>query len=355
MSPRLVDLVDSNLYLFNLLFRHQVYLEGLKAGFATYFKRMLTDLYGEFSKYVGQSKYDNLDGFSRVELQQFIFRFQQAQTKSYNQYTQQLIGLLRDFLAADVQVGTAIYLAATKKETSQHNATAAEELEADSDDDSTVKQDALWASISQAIIPANGLTLTEMLNNFAASSRAKVTALISAGYANTATLRETFADITGNQDSNFRDGAFATFSNQNNAIIATALQHVSSLAQSSLSTPLYSQDQWIAILDSKTTIICRSRNGNVYPAGEGPFPPAHYFCRSKRIPLTQGDELHDIPDTFYDWTTTQPEEFLSDALGSVIAAKILNGDTVVKDISVSDSVIPLTLSQFLGKIDFITM
>jgi len=38
--------------------------------------------------------------------------------------------------------------------------------------------------------------------------------------------------------------------------------------------------EWVAVLDSRTTLICAGRDGNVYPVGRGPRPPAHWGCRS---------------------------------------------------------------------------
>lgn len=352
MSERLVDLEKSNLYLFNLLFRHQVYLEGVKAGFAGNFRRMITKLYNEFAKFIGQARYDNLDAFSRVELQQFIRRFQNAQLAEFNLYTQQLIGLLKDFIAVDVKVSGGIYSAVTALPSSQHKATG---LAALASFTSGERNDSLWASISQEIVPASGMTIQEMLTNFTTASIGRVSNRISMGYANTESMKDMLASVVGESELNFRDGLFATFSAQNTALVATILQHVSALTQASIASDLYDQDQWVSILDNKTTPICRSRNGNIYPSNQGPWPPAHWFCRSKRVPLTNGDVLHDLPDTFFDWAVTQPEDFLTDALGTTLAAKILADNTSEEDISVNNAAIPLTLDEFSEKINLITM
>jgi len=45
-----------------------------------------------------------------------------------------------------------------------------------------------------------------------------------------------------------------------------------------------------ALLDSKTTPLCRSLDGNVYSWGEGPVPPLHWNCRSIRTALIKGAE-----------------------------------------------------------------
>ena len=352
MNERLIDVTNSNLYLFNLLFRHQVYLEGVKAGFNVTFRRMLTQLYDEFAKYVGKTRYDKLDGFSRVELQQFVTRFKRAQLTAYNDYTQQLIELLKTFLAADVAVSQAIY-----KVTNDHP--ASQPLTPANSDAAPLGtsegNNALWASVVNSIVPANGLTINQMLSNFASASIAKVSSRINMGYANGDSLKDAFAEIVGSSDVSYRDGLFSVFNNQNNAIIATALQHVSSMSQAAIASQFYESYQWVSVLDSKTTVICRSRNGNVYVYGKGPLPPAHWFCRSKAVALTQGVALHDIPNTFFDWAITQPGAFLVDALGTTMAARFLAGDNSVRDISVNDVATPLTINQFRDKINLITM
>jgi SPP1 gp7 family putative phage head morphogenesis protein len=351
MTQRLVDLESSNLYLFDLLFRHQVYLEGVKAGMQRFFRKALMGLYDDFAKYVGKTRYDNMDAFSRVELQQFIYLFQQAQTHVFNQYTQQLIELLQQFVGADLKVTKAIYGAVTEKEKSQHVAGVVHQVTGES----FAPAAEVWNTAKDEIVPANGLTITQMLHNFGIATTASVANKLRMGYANGESIRDTLAEIVGSQGNGFRDGLFSTFSNQNDSIIGTALQHVSSIAQASVASALYGSYQWVAILDSRTTEICRSRNGNVYIYGQGPLPPAHWNCRSKAVSLTQGNELHEIPRTYFDWLRTQPEAVLANMLGAGVAAKILAGNKSVQDISISDVVIPLTVTQFVGKISSILM
>jgi SPP1 gp7 family putative phage head morphogenesis protein len=360
MSRRLVDVEDKNRYLFNLLFRHQVYLEGVKAGFSLYYRHVLNNLYGEFAKYIGQNRYATLDGFTRVELQQFIRRFQLAQTHFYSRYTQQLIKLLQDFVAADVVVMQAIYQATTGQTTVQRSAAPQPDdlppiLGIKRTHGTKAGNALLWASIANTPVPANGMTIQQMLDSFVSSASTKVTQQITKGYANAETGQDTLAFIVGERDTNFRDGLFSTFNNQNIAILATILQHASSITQAAVASVHFNEYQWVAMLDSRTTEICRSRNGNVYIYGEGPLPPAHYNCRSKAVSLAEGDALHDIPDTYFDWLITQPEDVLADMLGTVTAAKIIARSSTVKDISVSNTAIPLTVEEFRAKIDFITV
>jgi SPP1 gp7 family putative phage head morphogenesis protein len=53
--------------------------------------------------------------------------------------------------------------------------------------------------------------------------------------------------------------------------------------------------QFRAVLDYKTSEICRSMDGKIFPVSEGKvgvnMPPMHPFCRSKTIPYIPNDEL----------------------------------------------------------------
>jgi len=67
-------------------------------------------------------------------------------------------------------------------------------------------------------------------------------------------------------------------------------------------------EQFVAILDSRTTKLCRGLDGNRYKLGEGPVPPLHLNCRSNRVlvlPEALGGPLYD-PGEYGDWVRRQP-------------------------------------------------
>ncbi len=51
------------------------------------------------------------------------------------------------------------------------------------------------------------------------------------------------------------------------------------------------REQYVATLDSRTTPICSSLDGDVFPVGEGQHPPIHINCRSIRVPIIDGRKL----------------------------------------------------------------
>lgn len=72
---------------------------------------------------------------------------------------------------------------------------------------------------------------------------------------------------------------------------------------------LFTLEQYVAVLDSRTTKLCRGLDGKRFPLGEGPIPPLHMNCRSNRIlvlPDKVGGPLYD-PGSYADWIRSQPE------------------------------------------------
>jgi SPP1 gp7 family putative phage head morphogenesis protein len=55
------------------------------------------------------------------------------------------------------------------------------------------------------------------------------------------------------------------------------------------------REQYVATLDSRTTPICQSIDGQVFPVGEGEIPPLHVNCRSIRVPIIDGRRLGTRP------------------------------------------------------------
>lgn len=55
------------------------------------------------------------------------------------------------------------------------------------------------------------------------------------------------------------------------------------------------RELYVATLDSRTTPICQSLDGNEYPVGSGPIPPVHMNCRSIRVPVIDGRRIGSRP------------------------------------------------------------
>lgn len=63
--------------------------------------------------------------------------------------------------------------------------------------------------------------------------------------------------------------------------------------------------QIVAIMDQRTTKICRGYNLDVYPVGEGPRPPFHYNCRTFTVPIFKDEDLVNENDTYGNYNPTE--------------------------------------------------
>jgi len=124
---------------------------------------------------------------------------------------------------------------------------------------------------------------------------------------------------------------------QAEALTRTIINHTGSVARSEFAREnddVIEAEEWLSVLDSRTTFICASRDGNKYPIGSGPYPPAHWNCRSIRSPVVnpkynlganitgtraskgaEGGEQVSANTTFGPWLKSQPASFQRDYLG----------------------------------------
>jgi SPP1 gp7 family putative phage head morphogenesis protein len=55
------------------------------------------------------------------------------------------------------------------------------------------------------------------------------------------------------------------------------------------------RELYVAVLDSRTTPICRSLDGQTFRVGVGPRPPLHRNCRSVRVPIVEAALASRLP------------------------------------------------------------
>lgn len=101
---------------------------------------------------------------------------------------------------------------------------------------------------------------------------------------------------------------------------------------------LFDGYEWVAVLDSRTSIICAGRDGKIYPLTDdpekSPKPPAHFNCRSTITPVVKA-EFEDRAKkpkprtaegakgttkvrqttTYQSWLARQPASFQDEVLG----------------------------------------
>ena len=124
------------------------------------------------------------------------------------------------------------------------------------------------------------LTVNQMVSKFARGYEDKVTNTVRAGILagqSTAETSRQVAEITSRSVSDAE------------AIVRTATNHVGAMARKEVyaaNTDAIAREEWVSVLDHRTTVTCAALDGLYFQVGDGVYPPRHYRCRSLRIPIT---------------------------------------------------------------------
>lgn len=118
--------------------------------------------------------------------------------------------------------------------------------------------------------------------------------------------------------------------NQFNTLLRTAVNSINSEVNKDIldrNKSLLKGYQWVSTLDGRTSLICMSRDGNIYETDTNIRPPAHYNCRSMLTPVFKSDtELGietrasmdgQIPEktTYEEWLRGKSDSFIKRTLG----------------------------------------
>jgi len=154
---------------------------------------------------------------------------------------------------------------------------------------------------------------------------------------------------------------------QAEAIARTAVSSVVNNARDAVynqNTDLIKAVQFVATLDTRTTLVCINLDGKTFPTGEGPRPPMHFACRSTTIPVTSSWKEFGIKDpppatrasmtgavpaktNYKSWLRKQSKAAQVKVLGKKRAELYRSGQVTI-DKFVGEDYKPLTLKQ-LGR------
>ena len=128
--------------------------------------------------------------------------------------------------------------------------------------------------------------------------------------------------------------------NQIRAIVRTSVNQVATAADQIVAaenSDITEKYLYKAVLDTKTSAICRALDGKVFVHGKGPLPPQHYNCRSRpvNIPIGLEEEFKNSVDDYGVWLNDQSDAVKRDALGP---GRLAMWDGLVKKFGASDAI-----------------
>lgn len=202
------------------------------------------------------------------------------------------------------------------------------------------------AAINAAPLAVSGVSGGQLLKPFMKGWTKAQTDMVQGAIRNGAFTGATNATILktirGTASAKFKDGLLGRSAAQFRAVVHTAVQHVSSVARMetyAANSDLVKMYRWSSTLDNKTTEICQSLDGQEFPVGGGPVPPAHVNCRSSTVPVldeefkflregaTRSSQFGPVPanQTYYDWLGKQPAAFQDGVLGKSLGKVFRQG------------------------------
>lgn len=217
--------------------------------------------------------------------------------------------------------------------------------------------------------PFNNRLLKDYLTGFSKDQAALVKQAVSSGFYEGQTTQEIVRGIVGTKSQGFKNGVLNISRTSGERMVRTALNHTSSVAKNKFfedNIDLIPYYEWVATLDSRTSPICRSRDGKAWKVGKGPLPPAHYNCRSSTVPLLKNQVNKDgtkkliggkrasvdgpvSADLNYnDWLKKQSKSFQVDVLGETKTDLFRKGGLTM-DKFVNNKGQELTLDQLKTK------
>lgn len=228
----------------------------------------------------------------------------------------------------------------------------------------TPTAEALAAAVNSK--PFEGKILREWTQELEDAAYRKLRDQIRIGFTQGETIDQMVRRVRGTKARQYKDGILDLNRRNAEAVVRTAVAHTANASREELyaaNSDLIKGVVWVSTLDTRTTPICRARDGKVFEVGKGPRPPAHWNCRSSTTPLVKswqelGIDLAEAPEgtrasmngqvpaetTYGQWLRRQDKGVVEEVLGKKKAKLFLDGNLPI-DRFVDDKGMELTLDE----------
>ena len=338
---------------FDLIIRHQVYLERVKAGMIKDTAKAIKAVENAVVDILKRVEVASLDELSQRQVNTLVRELKQTHLELMGGEVSRLtdeLGTLADFTAA----WEAASLTNLSKGALQVQAAEA------------------GAAFKRALaqpIGDQGTLLQPFMKQLSDGTAEKLEGVVRNGWQQGSTINDMVRAIRGTRENKFRDGLTQWSTNQADALVRTAAQHVSEQArQATWATngDIIKGYEIVATLDNRTTQICRSLDGKRFELGKGPVPPLHIRCRTTSVAdlgdefaflregATRSSENGYVPadQTYYDWIKTEDRSYVKDTLGPTRAKLLLDGGLTPDEfakLGYNKQFEPLTLNEMMAR------
>jgi len=334
--------MSANDYLINRAIKHQIYVQRYAGGQV---KELLSYLEDAQDEIVKQLKTVKSLAQTR-SLNRKLAAITNLQQEALNRFRNNLRSSAGDF---------AEYEAEFAVKTMNVAATASITLPASEQLRALVTQRPMQLAIGSGGVQT--ITINQAATQFAADKAGEMRRIIQTGIVEGSTVQSLTRDIVSVTNRHKR---------QAESLVRTSVNHISSEARSAVNRAnddILKGEEWVAVLDGRTTIGCAALDGKILGFDEPPFTPRHWGCRSLRVPAL--DDRFEQPGlegerasmdgpvsakrTYSGWLRGQPAEFQDDVLGKT-RGKLFRSGELSLDQFVDNNGNTITLAD-LGVLD----
>ena len=332
--------MSANDYLLDAGIKHQIYVQRYAGGQVKDLVKYLDDAQAEILR--------KLDGVDTL-----------AESRSLQRKLDQITALQSDALEklskgiTDNAADFAEYEAEFAVKTMNTAAAASVTLPASEQLRALVTQAPMQLAISgKAGSTVQSLTLSQAATQFSKDKAAEITRTIQRGMVEGSTVQSLTRQIASVTNRHKR---------QAEALVRTSVNHISSEARSAVNRAnddILKGEEYVSVLDGRTTIGCAALDGKILGFDEPPFTPRHWNCRSLRVPVLQDRFQEEGLDgtrasmdgpvsakrTYSGWLKGQSKEFRVQVLGKERAALFDAGKLSLDDF-VDANGNPISLKQ----------
>lgn len=316
------ELLAASIILFDTVIRHQVFLQRYRGSIRNSFEDILNDAEADIARIIRDRMPSGASPENLVSVNSIISDAQSRRRDSWARVRQKVRDELRSLSSSEVEF--------LKKTFGTLGL-------------STRGPSSVWRTVSQ--LPFEGRTLSEWLRHIERDDLNRIAQAVKVGLVQGDSPTSTASRVVGTRRRSGRDGSTHITRRRMDGLLRTAIAHVSTQTQTLFlqeNPSLADRERYTAILDSRTTPICRSLSGNIYPVGEGPHPPQHFGCRSRRVPFLS-NRPPDEP-SYQEWLARQSTMFQNETLG-LTKARLFRRGGLTLDKFVNRKGDELTLAQ----------
>lgn len=205
-----------------------------------------------------------------------------------------------------------------------------------------------------------GVTLDDLLAKFNSEEAKKITNALRLAHSEGLSNTKLIQMIRGSRARQYKDGILATTTRNAETIARTGSAIMASEAKQEFirkNPDIVKGIRINAKLDSRTSIICRSRDGQFMPIKSAKYPPYHFNCRTSFEIVYEGyvkppkrASEHGVVEnvSYYEWLKQQPHDYQDEVLGKKRAKLFRDGGMSVerfRQLQLDRNFTPLTLEE----------